>query len=178
VDRRLLVLLGLCALTACNPDEVVHRVGWFADMRHQRSIKPYAQPIAPPEGAIPITGAELPVTLDNADRLDNPRRTTSESLNRGKVVYETFCQVCHGAAAQGDGPVSGSPRGSGPFPGIPPLTDDARRRLSDGHIYGVIVDAQTMGKGLMPHYGWSVRGSDRWDVVNYVRALQAQAGAR
>jgi mono/diheme cytochrome c family protein len=167
------LVVAVAAAAACNPDEAVHRMSWFATMRHQRSIKPYAQPIAPPEGAVPVTGAELPVTRDNADRLVNPRARTSESLNRGKLLYATFCQVCHGAEGKGDGPVSFA--GGGPFPAVPPLVDDARRRLSDGYVYGVIVDAQAMGKGLMPSYGWSIRGTERWDVVNYVRALQAQA---
>jgi hypothetical protein len=27
----------------------------------------------------------------------------------------------------------------------------------------------------MPRYGDRIRGSDRWDVVNYVRDLQARA---
>ncbi|HEX9611814.1 MAG TPA: cytochrome c [Gemmatimonadales bacterium] len=173
VRRVAALLLTSSLVLACNLDDVVHRVGWFATMRHQRSIKPYAQPIAPPEGAVPITGHELPVTLDNADRLANPRSRTAESINRGKMVYETFCQVCHGAAGGGDGPVSLG--GGGPFPAIPPLVDEARRRRSDGFIYGVIVNSQEMGKGLMPLYGWSIRGTDRWDVVNYVRTLQAQA---
>lgn len=143
-------------------------------MRHQRNIKPYAMPIAPPEGAVPVTGREGAVTLDNAGRLANPRGRTSESINRGQVVYQTFCQVCHGAEGRGDGPVSFT--GGGPFPAIPSLVDEARRALSDGHLYGVIVNAQNMGKGLMPSYGWSVQGTDRWDLVNYVRTLQAQAG--
>jgi hypothetical protein len=55
------------------------------------------------------------------------------------------------------------------------LVDEARRRRSDGYLYGVIVDPREMGKGLMPYYGWSIRGAERWDVVNYVRTLQAQA---
>lgn len=170
-SRRAAVLVLLAV--ACNPDDVVHRVGWFSTMRHQPSIRPYAQPIAPPDGAVPITGREPPVTLDNADRLANPRSRTAESLNRGKAVYETFCQVCHGAEGRGDGPVALA--GGGPFPAVPPLVDEARRRRSDGYLYGVIVDPREMGKGLMPYYGWSIRGAERWDVVNYVRTLQAQA---
>jgi mono/diheme cytochrome c family protein len=55
--------------------------------------------------------------------------------------------------------------------------DDARRGLTDGWIYGVVVNAQEMGKGLMPRYGDKIRGMDRWDVVNYVRQLQADAQA-
>jgi len=39
----------------------------------------------------------------------------------------------------------------------------------------VIVSGQVMGRGLMPVYGDKVRGTDRWDLVNYVRTLQAQA---
>ena len=46
---------------------------------------------------------------------------------------------------------------------------------SDGYIYGVVTYAQAMGRGLMPRYGDKVRGTDRWDVINYVRYLQAQA---
>jgi mono/diheme cytochrome c family protein len=168
------VVLGL--LGGCNPDDVVHRVGWFADMRHQRNIRPYAQPIAPPEGAVPVTGAELPVDADNADRLVNRRATTAESLERGRFLYETFCAVCHGAEGAGDGPISAAV--GGPFPAIPPVIDADRRKLSDGHLYGVIADAQAMGKGLMPAYGYRVRGDDRWDLVNYLRLLQGRAAAK
>ena len=45
---------------------------------------------------------------------------------------------------------------------------------SDGYLYAVVTYAQAMGRGLMPRYGDKVRGTDRWDVVNYVRHLQAQ----
>jgi mono/diheme cytochrome c family protein len=119
---------------------------------------------------------QRPVDLDNANQLRNPRATTAESLERGRWVYATYCFVCHGSDGHGDGPVSVS--AGGPFPGIPPVVDDARRRLSDGHLYGVIVNAQAMGKGLMPYYGYRVRGDDRWDLVNYVRLLQGRAATR
>ena len=173
MPKRAMAVLACGVLAACNPDDVVHRVSWFSDMRYQRSIKPYEQPIPPPEGAIPITGGQPAVDADNADRLLNPRATTAESLERGRWLYGTYCLVCHGPEGRGDGPVSVA--SGGPFPGIPPLVDDARRRLSDGHIYGVTVNAQAMGRALMPAYGYRVRGNDRWDVVNYVRLLQGRA---
>ena len=165
------------ALAACNPDDVVHRVGWFATMRHQRSVKPYSQPARlPVAGTVPVTGAEpdsLPEPV--ASKLVNPRTRTSESLNRGQTVYQTYCLVCHGAAGKGDGPISLA--AGGPFPAIRDLTDDVSRRRSDGYIYGVITYAIAMGRGLMPRYGDKIRGTDRWDVVNYVRSLQQQATA-
>jgi len=55
------------------------------------------------------------------------------------------------------------------------LVTDSLSRKSDGYIYGNIVDATRMGRGLMPHYGDKVRGTDRWDLVNYVRSLQVLA---
>ena len=176
--RRAVALAALLLLGGCNPDDVVHRVGWFATMRHQRSIKPYAHPIAPVDGTVPVTGGELPVTRENADRLVNPRTRTAESLNRGKWVYQTYCLVCHGERGRGDGPVS--LQGGGPFPGVRSLVTDSVSRKSDGYLYGAIVDAQSMGRGLMPRYGDKVRGIDRWDLVNYVRSLQVlqRGGAR
>ena len=39
----------------------------------------------------------------------------------------------------------------------------------------MIVNAQAMGRGLMPRYGDKIRGTDQWDLVNYVRTLQGLA---
>ncbi|MGH7521779.1 MAG: c-type cytochrome [Gemmatimonadales bacterium] len=168
--RRALLFAALALLCACNPDTVVHKVGWFSTMRHQRSIKPYARPIPPVAGTVPVENAELPITRENADRLTNPRTRTAESLNRGQWVYQTYCEVCHGDRGRGDGPVSLA--GGGPFPGVISLVDPARPRMTDGAIYGMIVEAQRMGRGLMPRYGDKIHGNDRWDLVNYVRSLQ------
>jgi len=164
------------AVVACDPDYVVHHVGWFATMRHQRSIKPYAMPRNPVPGTVPVTGGEVDsLTLAGADHVANPRSRTSESLNRGKWVYETYCLVCHGAAGRGDGPISSSV--GGPFFGVRSLVNDTIARGCDGYVYGVVLRAQTMGRGLMPIYGDKIHGNDRWDVVNYVRFLQQQARA-
>ena len=160
----------LVLAASCNPDDVVKKIPYLATMTDQRSIKPYARPIPPVEGTVPVTGGELPVTLDNADRVVNPRARTAESLNRGKWVYATYCLVCHGEQGRGDGPVAMG--GGGPFPAVSSLVDPARPRLSDGYLYGMVVDAARLGRGLMPRYGDRIRGTDRWDVVNYVRSLQ------
>ena len=173
MGKRALLVGALVLLSACDPDTVVHKVGWFATMRHQRNIKPYARPIPPVAGAVPTAGGELPVTRETADHLVNPRTRTAESLNRGQAVYQTFCLVCHGERGQGNGPVSMA--GGGPFPGVPSLVDPARPHMSDGAIYGMIVEAARMGRGNMPRYGDKIHGTDRWDVVNYVRSLQLLA---
>ncbi len=172
MGRRALLAAALAAtVAACRPEDVVHRFSWFSAMVTQRSIKPYAMPRAPVQGTVPVTGAGPIVEMDAADRLVNTRTRTSESINRGKFVYETYCLVCHGEAGRGDGPISSAAGGA--FFGVRSLVSDTAARRSDGFLYGVIANAQTMGRALMPRYGDKVRGTDRWDLVNYVRTLQA-----
>jgi mono/diheme cytochrome c family protein len=174
-------LLAVSALLAlgCRPEDVVHRFGWFSSMVTQRSIKPYAMPREPVEGTVPVTGLGPILEVETADRIVNPRTRTSASINRGKIVYETYCLVCHGDTGRGDGPISAD--AGGPFSGVRSLVTDTVGRRSDGYLYGVIVNAPLMGRGLMPRYGDKIRGTDQWDLVNYVRTLQALArsgGAR
>lgn len=166
------------AITACDPDRGVHHIGWFNTMRTSRSVRPYTMPLMPAPGSVPITGSDpdsLPAP--EAERLSNPRTRTAESLNRGQWVYQTYCLVCHGATGRGDGPLSAinGRTPPGPYPGIASLLTPLTVGRSDGYIYGVITYAQAMGRGLMPRYGDKVRGTDRWDVINYLRFLQAQA---
>ena len=174
-SRTVLAAIAALAALACNPDDVVHRIGWFATMRHQRSIRPYARPIPSVPGTVPVTGAEPTMSLQTADRLVNPRTRTSESVNHGRFLYETYCLVCHGTGGRGDGPISSA--GGGQFFGVRSLVNDTIARRTDGYIYAVLVSGQVMGRGLMPVYGDKVRGTDRWDLVNYVRTLQAAARA-
>jgi mono/diheme cytochrome c family protein len=171
-SRRWLVL-GVMLAAACRPEDVVHSFSWFSAMVKQRAIKPYTMLRDPVDGTVPITGREPIANRETADRLVNPRTRTSESVNRGKFVYETYCLVCHGTQGHGDGPISSA--AGGPFIGVRSVVTDTVARKSDGYIYGVIVSAPTMGRGLMPRYGDKVRGADRWDLVNYVRTLQALA---
>jgi mono/diheme cytochrome c family protein len=163
--RNLALLAALALVAACRPEDVVHRVST------QRSIRPYAMPRPPVEGTVPVTGLAPAPDAETADRLVNPRTRTSESINHGKFVYETYCLVCHGASGHGDGPISSA--AGGPFFGIRSLVTDTVDRRTDGYLYGVITNAQNMGLGLMPRYGDKVRGTDRWDLVNYIRTLQA-----
>jgi hypothetical protein len=56
------------------------------------------------------------------------------------------------------------------MPGIN-LTMDMTKARTDGYIFGMIRN----GRGLMPPYN-RIEELDRWDVVNYVRALQGVSG--
>ena len=171
MGRGALLAVSVLLALGCRPEDVVHRFGWFSSMVTQRSIKPYAMPRDPVEGTVPVTGLAPVLEVETADRIVNPRTRTAASITRGKVVYETYCLVCHGETGRGDGPISAD--AGGPFAGVRSIVTDTVGRRTDGYLYGVIVNAQAMGLGLMPRYGDKIRGTDQWDLVNYVRTLQA-----
>jgi hypothetical protein len=58
--------------------------------------------------------------------------------------------------------------------GFPPIAigtgSKAAGQLSDGYIFGMIRN----GRGAMPSYN-RIEESERWDLINYLRALQSGA---
>jgi mono/diheme cytochrome c family protein len=108
--------------------------------------------------------------------LVNPRDPEDfRSLENGREQYGIFCATCHGERGLGDGPVSLTGEIAGPFAGVYPLVGLVTAR-SDGYIYNVIRIGNGGFPGLrMPSYG-RIPPQDRWDIVNYVRFLDAKGG--
>ena len=80
-----------------------------------------------------------------------------------------------GDTGRGDGPVSLAGAKQGPFAGVYPLVGLVSGR-SDGYIYNVIRIGSGGFPGLrMPEYS-RIPEQDRWDIVNYVRFLDAKGG--
>jgi hypothetical protein len=98
--------------------------------------------------------------------LRNPTTADSASLANGHKYYVINCAVCHGMTGAGDG--SATKYGVFPFP----LASGPALGRTDGYIFGMIRN----GRGNMPPYN-RIEEKDRWDVVNYVRALQGGTGA-
>jgi mono/diheme cytochrome c family protein len=92
-----------------------------------------------------------------------PIPVTAELLARGQERYAIHCQVCHGAAGDGNGITS-----KFGMVGAANYHVDRLRQMADGEIYNTIVN----GKNNMFGYGANIRGDDRWAIVAYVRALQ------
>lgn len=192
---RLFVMFGLVITTsACNTldDAVVALFG--RSMRDQPSFDPYENPRLPAEGAVSFSsgnfpadrnsvmlGAPTPIDYDIPDftNLDtpnpqaeiwstftNPVPADAESLARGEVLYDRFCAVCHGTTGIG-AEASLVPA----WPVLPAynLAMDPVAGYSDSYIYAMI----RVGRALMPAYGHQITHFDRWNIVNYVRTLQA-----
>jgi mono/diheme cytochrome c family protein len=154
----------------------------FAFMHESPSFDPYEHPLPPPPGAVPFespAGVVLP-PLEATEAALNAFAASTHGVNPlaaddqaamalGQVMYERYCAVCHGAAADGNGPLVGP----GKFPVVPSLIAAPATTRADGYIYGVI----RAGRGLMPSYGGRMSHIERWAVVTYVNQLQANAGA-
>ena len=99
-----------------------------------------------------------------ASSLVSPLDTANNKafLAEGKILYETYCDHCHGAKGEGDGKVADK------YAGVANLKGDAIKGVSEGHIFHVI----TLGKGLMQPHGSQIRVEDRWKIARYVKALQ------
>lgn len=95
--------------------------------------------------------------------LNNPLSPNDRMRGRGQELFASFCQPCHGAGGNGDGPVA--QRG---FPPPPSLSADHARGLADGQIFHIL----TYGQGNMPPHASQLSRDERWALVVHVRSLQ------
>jgi mono/diheme cytochrome c family protein len=102
-------------------------------------------------------------SLELASRaLKNPLDSTAAVVSEGKVLYEMYCDHCHGPKGAGDGKVADK------YNGVPNYKSDALKNITEGHIFHVI----TYGKNLMWAHGSQVSPEDRWKIATYVKTLQ------
>jgi mono/diheme cytochrome c family protein len=177
-------LVAAPALAGCTDwagydiDMAAGKVPQLATMRRSVIPDPYEMARLPAANTVPVSSpnGDTPASFSSAKldsvapTLRNPLRPTPEVLARGELQYHTNCFVCHGVTGDGKGPVAQP----GKVVGIPAINGANTAARSDGYIYGVIV----AGRGLMPPYGSRITEADRWAIVEYVRHLQEQGGAR
>ena len=115
--------------------------------------------LAAPTEAIPIQG---PVLIAGQPA-SQPLPATKDSLQRGQVLFNINCVMCHGPQGLGNGPVGGffTPK---PFD----LSSAKVQNLTDDQIYLVLSN----GLGVMPSMAENLDATERWDVVNFVRTLK------
>jgi mono/diheme cytochrome c family protein len=157
---------------------------WFTDFKDQPKVEPWeamsqrsADSLTPPRGnpqfSVPVTGTAvagyqvsyraLPNVIDSLAGTANPTPVSPASLENGRKYYSINCAVCHGDTGAGNGPAVRYG-----MAGIN-LLGPATQARTDGYVYGIIRN----GRGIMPSYN-RIEELDRWDVVNYVRALQGR----
>jgi mono/diheme cytochrome c family protein len=125
----------------------------------------------PPAGTIarsfvPLHYAATPDDALRAGReLVNPLSSeTAADVDRGRTVYATFCQPCHGTSGGGDGPVT-----THGFPPPPSLLTEKVITLQDGQMFHIV----TYGQANMPSLASQIEPLDRWRAILHIRSLQA-----
>ena len=94
--------------------------------------------------------------------VSNPIAPTSDSVAAGQVVYERYCQTCHGVNGHGDGPGA-----AGLEPPPADLTVHAPHH-GDAHMFGFISNG--IEGTAMVGLGESLTDDEIWHVINFVRA--------
>ena len=146
---------------------------WSIDMFRGPAIQPLeVSPRVMPEGTLPVDTGTPPQDLEQATiKAHNPLKPTPENIAHGKELFTNTCTPCHGESGHGDGPVAHLLHAHGYDPKN--LVTGTSKNLPDGYIYGYIRD----GGIHMPSYADAMSPDERWDVVMYVRQLQAQSPA-
>lgn len=163
--RRLVVLICLVGLVR---SPWVYALPWNDDMYWQPELeagtagRPPAARSVPTDGIEPPGSARIGARMRAGMRLRNPVAATPESIRNGKTLFGTYCATCHGPHGRGDGPMVGK---------VMPSSDLHTARLRnqrDGYLYATI----RSGGLVMPAYAHALSVQERWDVVNYLRAIQ------
>jgi len=105
--------------------------------------------------------------LAMAEIVDNPFPITEKGLASGKKLYEIFCGVCHGNAGDGLGVIYEN----GAYPAAPAnFLSEEFIGASNGRYYYSIMH----GRGVMGAYSDKLNYEERWNVIHYIRSLQAK----
>lgn len=100
--------------------------------------------------------------------IENPYPITDAGLAEGKEMFNYFCAICHGEKGDGAGYLVRDDGGVYPVqPAI--LTNEEFTAASNGRMYHTII----YGKNLMGGYADKISYEERWQVIHYIRSLQA-----
>lgn len=139
------------------------KIEWPSFMEIQPSYRQMEDPLPVPQSSIPIEGA---VTIPGMGVPENPIPGDEASIVRGQELFALHCQMCHGQTGEGTGPIAAFLIRFKPAN----LTTEIVQSKSDGSIFMTITNGL---EGRMPPLNENLTVSERWDVVNYVRTLNA-----
>jgi len=160
-------LLGLLS-AACSRGS--YPLDYFPEMHYSQSVRSQESPVrSAPSDAVPITGAEAP--LSELIAISNPVPLTSAVLQHGAQLFQVNCSMCHGQ--QGEGGIAGNrfvAQRLRDFNANPPpsLKDSALVRTgTDGIVFSVL----TTGIVVMPSFKDLLTEEERWVLVRYLKDL-------
>ena len=164
----------LCVLMVFAYDVI--KIEWVGFMEIQPSFDDQEQPLAVPARSIPVEGAAY---LPGMGEPVNPVPADATSIARGAELYQINCKMCHGDAGHGDGTVAAFLVKKKPAD----LSSDDVQAKSDGSMFLTISNGiwnpnntlfpKRQFSGQMPPLNENLSVRERWDLVNYIRTLNA-----
>lgn len=180
--RNSLFKIGVAAIVvmigvSCNQKPTSPGYIYVPDMTYSRAFETYSENPnfennmtlrIPAEGVIPRGYMPFPYEKSEEDmiragkELSNPFEPSRENLERGAVIFDRNCKMCHGLEGDGQGHLFTSKRY--PFPPASLITDKMKDK-PQGEMFHQI----TMGYGIMGAQSTILRPEDRWKVILYVK---------
>ena len=121
-------------------------------------------------GAVPYYYGDTDAERERAisEIIKNPVPVSEKSLANGKLLYNIQCGICHGEKGDGSGYLVRDDGGKYPVQPANFLLEDFVKS-SNGRYYHAIM----YGKNLMGSYTDKLSYEERWEVIQYIRSLQA-----
>ncbi len=192
-----LSIIAVVALTAWACSDVRRSPGrvYMPDMAYSRAYETYASTANLDSHGINYNKMPVPGTIKRGElfpfplakdegsdttnyvlskQVVNPLPALSEvQMKEAERLYLIQCGICHGSKLDGNGPLYNG--GSGPYAAAPRnLLTDPVLGMPDGQIFYSI----TYGRGQMGPYGPQLSTTERWMIVHYINAKQAEASEK
>lgn len=107
-------------------------------------------------------------TRASAEITTAPFPVTKSNLESGKALYNIQCAICHGEKGDGGGYLVRDDGGKYPVQPANFMLDDFINSTNGRYYHAIIY-----GKNLMGGYGDKLSYKERWQVIQYIRSLQA-----
>lgn len=127
----------------------------------------------PSNGSVPYyyENTEEERTRAIAEIISNPVPITEAGLVSGEMLYNINCGICHGEKIDGNGWLVDEKNPNQVYPAAPAnFLLDEHINASNGRYYHAIMH----GKNVMGGYSDKLSYEERWNVIHYIRSLQAK----
>jgi mono/diheme cytochrome c family protein len=102
--------------------------------------------------------------------VNNPFPITKEGLEKAKPLYNIYCGICHGEKGDGQGWLVTMPDSKYPAQPKNLIGDDMIAAGNGRYYFGIMY-----GKNVMGGYTDKLSFEERWQVIHYIRSLQAKS---
>ncbi|MBK7870391.1 MAG: cytochrome c [Saprospiraceae bacterium] len=117
------------------------------------------------------TDTEDERTRASQEIINNPFPITEKGLANGKALYDIQCGICHGEKGDGLGYLVSDANPNAKYPAAPAnFLQDTFYNSTNGRYYHAIM----YGKNVMGGYADKLNFEERWQVIHYIRSLQAK----